>query len=234
MTTAWVRPYMKLTEFLGAVLGPDYEVVLHDLGNEDKSIIAIANGHVSGRTIGAPLTSMALQTIVNHSHDTPDFRLNYVGVAGDKLLRSSTLYVKDEAGALVGLLCINFDDSRYRDISDRLLKLRHPDVFVETNFVFNAEMSAPRPRPGSGDSESLHSSLPEVTDYLLTEALARRGGDRRLTHRDKLALVEALDARGVFLMKGAVRHVADRLGVSQTTVYRYLSQLGDRASPDTD
>lgn len=228
MTPSWMRPYLKLTEFLGAVLGPDYEVVLHDLGHEDKSIIAIANGHVSGRTIGAPLTSMILQAIVNHSHDTPDFRLNYVGLAGDKLLRCSTLFIRDEAGALVGLMCVNFDDSRYRELSDRLLKLRHPDIFVETNFVFNDELSATVANPTAAGRESLHATLPDVTDYLLTEALTRRAGNR-LSHRDKLALVEALDAKGVFLMKGAVRHVAERLGVSQTTVYRYLAQVGDKA-----
>lgn len=55
-----LQQYMKLTEFLGLTLGPDYEVALHDLTNKDRSIIAIANNHISGREIGAPLTNMAL------------------------------------------------------------------------------------------------------------------------------------------------------------------------------
>ena len=56
--------YMKLVEFLGVVLGPSYEIVLYDLRREDKSIIAIANGHISGRSVGAPLTESALRSIV--------------------------------------------------------------------------------------------------------------------------------------------------------------------------
>ena len=44
-----LQQYMKLTEFLGLTLGPDYEVALHDLTNKDRSIIAIANNHISGR-----------------------------------------------------------------------------------------------------------------------------------------------------------------------------------------
>ncbi len=227
MPGGWIQRYMKLTEFLGSVLGPDYEVVLHDLGDADKSIIAIANGHVSGRTIGAPLTSVALQSIINHSYETQDYRLNYVGVAGTKLLRSSTFFVKDEEGRLVGMLCINFDDSRYRELSDRILKLRHPDIFVETNFAYNEEAAAVRATPPSADSsENFPNSLTELTDHLLDEELqTREANGERLSHRDKLALVEILNAKGIFMMKGAVKYVAEKLGCSQTTIYRYLNRM---------
>jgi predicted transcriptional regulator YheO len=227
MPGSWIQRYMKLTEFLGSVLGPDYEVVLHDLSDANKSIIAIANGHVSGRTIGAPLTSVALQSIINHSYETQDYRLNYVGVAGSKLLRSSTFFVKDEEGRLVGMLCINFDDSRYRELSDRILKLRHPDIFVETNFAYNEEAAAVQATPPPAEvSESFPNSLTELTDHLLDEELrAREAGGERLSHRDKLALVEILNAKGIFMMKGAVKYVADKLGCSQTTIYRYLNRM---------
>ena len=49
--------YKTTVKFLGSVLGPDYEVVLQDLSNINHSVIAIENGHISGRTIGSPLTS---------------------------------------------------------------------------------------------------------------------------------------------------------------------------------
>ena len=188
MAGGWIQRYMKLTEFLGSVLGPDYEVVLHDLGDADKSIIAIANGHVSGRTIGAPLTSVALQSIINHSYETQDYRLNYVGVAGTKLLRSSTFFVKDEEGRLVGMLCINFDDSRYRELSDRILKLRHPDVFVETNFAYNEEAAAVQATPPSAESsESFPNSLTELTDHLLDEELRFARGEWRAAQPSRQA-----------------------------------------------
>ena len=40
-----LQHYIKLTEFLGKALGPDYEVALHDLTRKDRSIIAIANNY---------------------------------------------------------------------------------------------------------------------------------------------------------------------------------------------
>ena len=35
-----LQHYIKLTEFLGRTLGPDYEIVLHSLEDKEKSIIA--------------------------------------------------------------------------------------------------------------------------------------------------------------------------------------------------
>ena len=47
-----MKEYCELVGFLGKVLGQDYEIILHDLSNMDHSVIAVANGHVSGRKIG--------------------------------------------------------------------------------------------------------------------------------------------------------------------------------------
>ena len=55
--------YTTTVKFLGSVLGPDYEVVLQDLSNINHSVIAIENGHISGRTIGSPLTSAVFQML---------------------------------------------------------------------------------------------------------------------------------------------------------------------------
>ena len=125
-----LQHYIKLTEFLGKALGPDYEVALHDLTRKDRSIIAIANNYISGREVGAPLTNMALSILRDKSYEHTDYHLHYYSInVNGKDLRSSTFFIKDN-GKLIGLLCINFDDSRYRDVCDRILSLCHPDLFV--------------------------------------------------------------------------------------------------------
>ena len=74
MANPLLQHYIKLTEFLGQALGPDYEVALHDLTDKNRSIIAIANNHVSGREIGAPLTNVALKILMDRSYETQDYR----------------------------------------------------------------------------------------------------------------------------------------------------------------
>ena len=98
--------------------------------SQRKQIIAIANSHISGRKLGAPLTNMALSILRDKSYERMDYHLHYYSInVNGKDLRSSTFFIKDN-GKLIGLLCINFDDSRYRAISDHILKLCHPDLFV--------------------------------------------------------------------------------------------------------
>lgn len=228
MSHSMTQHYIKLTEFLGTALGPDYEVAFHDVSDHNSSIIAIANGHISGRTIGAPLTDMAKQTILDKSYEHSEYRINYSGIAVENgtMLRSSTFYIKDEAGKLVGLLCINFDDSRYRDLSDRLLKLRHPDSFVETNFVYNKERARPEGIPDVA-VESFHESVSAVTENAIAQVLAQSGVPvDRLTLDEKMGIISILNEKGVFLMKNAVKQVAQQLHCSQASVYRYIGNLG--------
>ena len=48
------RQYTVLVDFLGHILGPDYEVALHELKDDSNEIIAIANGELTGRHLGLP------------------------------------------------------------------------------------------------------------------------------------------------------------------------------------
>ena len=225
MANPLLQHYIKLTEFLGQALGPDYEVALHDLTDKNRSIIAIANNHVSGREIGAPLTNVALKILMDKSYETEDYRLHYAGVsAAGKTLRSSTLFIKHN-GKLIGLLCINFDDSRYHAVSVDLLRLCHPDRFVETTFQSeNTPATIPhKPVPGE---EIYHNSIDAVAAEALGRELARLGVTAdRLTPEERVQIIAVLEQGGIFLLKGAVKDVAAALRCSPASVYRYLSQL---------
>lgn len=218
-----LQQYVKLTEFLGHTLGPSYEVALHDLTNKERSIIAIANNHVSGREVGAPLTNMALSILKDKSYETSDYRLNYYGVSvNGKDLRSSTLFIKDN-GRLVGMLCINFDDSLYRAVSNQIMGLCHPDIFVEGLLSqFTAE-AAPAVRIAP---EKFGNSAEAVASDAVSRELEHLGVTaERLTSEERLQIITTLEANGIFLLKGAVKDVAAGLHCSQASVYRYLSQI---------
>lgn len=216
-----LQHYIKLTEFLGYALGPDYEVALHDLTDKDRSIVAIANNHVSGREVGAPLTNVALRILRDKSYENQDYILHYLGVSSTgKSLRSSTMFIKED-GKLIGMLCINFDDSRFQAVSDALLRLCHPDHFVDTNFQVD-ETVADRFVP----TERFHNSIHGVASEAVLRELDRRSITAdRLNSEERIQIISALDSEGIFLLKGAVKDVADALECSQASVYRYLSLI---------
>ena len=225
MANPLLQHYIKLTEFLGQALGPDYEVALHDMTDKNRSIVAIANNHISGREIGAPLTNVALKILMDKSYETQDYRLHYCGLSAEgKTLRSSTMFIKHNS-KLVGMLCINFDDSRYRAISDHILKLCHPDLFVTDVLA--------QPLPESEDDMSARSSPEKFrnsADAVALDAINReleRMGvtPEQLTPEKRLQVIAALEAGGLFLLKGAVKSAAGSLHCSPASVYRYITQI---------
>lgn len=202
-------------------MGPDYEITMHDLTGKSNSIVAITHGHISGRTLGAPLTVKALEMLAEKQYEKHDYVINYIGLSNSgKKLRSSSLFIKDAEGKPIGMLCINFDDTRYSDVASNVLKLCHPNEFVERKIAVLHE--SPREED---HSERFPNSIIAVTESVINEVVTKIGVTvERLTPDEKMEVIEALKQKGVFLLKGAVSHVASVLQSSEASIYRYLSK----------
>ena len=218
------KKYSLVVEFLGMALGPDYEVVLHDTEDHINSIIAIANGHVSQRQVGGPLTNFGLEVISDESFREMDFKVNYNGISKDhRILRSSTMFIKDDDKNIVGMLCINFDDRRYKELSTDILKLCHPDRLVEINSSYDSMDTLVK-----NAGETFYDSVSEEADNVIKNYLAEhKTVIERLTQDDRLNIVEILNQKNIFRLKGAVREAAKQLGCSEPTVYRYLNKINN-------
>lgn len=219
--------YKKLTEFLGAALGPHYEAALHDLTDKSRSIIALANGHISGRTLGAPLSDEALQFLLDKSSEQADCLLHYHGVsAKGKALRCSTLFIKDKEKRLIGLLSLYFDDTGHREMSEKILSLCHPDSFLQ------ADAPPIAPALSGAAPQALHGA-DTVAANAAARALSSLGvAAGRLTPAERTKIIASLDADGVFLRKGAVKAVAQALLCSPASIYRYLTQAKQHSDKD--
>ena len=223
-TQLLLQNFVTLTDFLGRALGPDYEVALHDLTDERQTLIAIANNHVSGRSLGSPLTDLALKLIEDYPYDTADYRLNYRGLsASGKILRCSTMFIKNDIGELIGLLCINFDNSRYQELSEKLLGLCHPDVFIETNFLFDQQrVSSIAEATDVEHFVNAESASPAAMVHKVKRELGITSDT--LLPKEKSAVIAELKRRGVFNIKSAVKDVAEQLDLSPASIYRHLSK----------
>lgn len=226
MTADLNRRYALLVEFLGHMLGPDYEIALQDLSCKQPAIVAIANGSISGRGIGAPLTNVAMQIIAEKAYLTQNWKLNYRGLsANGKVLRCSTFFIKDERGALVGLLCINFDDSRYRELSEKVFSLCHPDDYAAQNIKISATESM--------EHETFYNNISSATKDAFQEVTSNANiPTDRLTQEEKLEIIKLLDKKGIFMLKGVIPVVAKYLSCSQASIYRYLSKINKEKHSD--
>ena len=127
-----------------------------------------------------------------------------------KALRSSTTFVRDGQGKVIGCLCVNIDQTP-------LVSWRH--------FLENSLFSAP-----SETKETFAAGMTEALNDIVQSVLEGYGGDPgALTKEDKTAVVQQLEERGVFLMKGSVEMVAGILGVTRYTVYNYIDAVRSKA-----
>ncbi|WP_396599278.1 transcriptional regulator [Frigoribacterium sp. R86507] len=224
------EPYLPLMDFFAELLGPRTEVVLHDTSDLSRSIVALTNGHVSGRSVGGPATDLVLKVLQNHEHDDRDYLANYLAESRTGgTFRSSTFFIRDAGGDVVGMLCLNIDDEPLTRARDLLAA-----ITATTGLVKGATLgSGSEAGPGSASSSSsgpVAERLSMNVDELALDGVARivaaQGVEpHRMTPDEKVAAVREIERAGVFLLKGAVAQVAEALHVSEPTVYRYVRQV---------
>ena len=103
----------QIARGIAATFGSNCEVVVHDVtghGN-DSTIVAIENGHVTGRKVGDGASQVALEQALMADAQPPD-RLCYLTKTPDgKILKSSTMFMRGKHGKVTAILGINYDIS---------------------------------------------------------------------------------------------------------------------------
>ncbi len=198
-----------LVKGLSLALGPDCEVVLHDISNSEHTIVAIENGHISGRAVGAPASEYALEMLHHAKESEADrpYICNFLTRTADgKPIRSSTLYLRDQDGNIVGYLCINYDMTR-AEIAKQLAK----------SLTAIDDEEAPE-TPSSLGADILEHNLQLIRNHA-------RKPLHLCSKAENLELIRALDDEGFFLLKGAVESYAKEAGKTKYTIYLYLREV---------
>ncbi|HBA64318.1 MAG TPA: aminotransferase [Lachnospiraceae bacterium] len=195
---------------LSKMLGRRYEVILHDLSHMESSIVAI-EGDVTQRKIGGPATNYLIHLLKKYGDEAPD-SINYRSVLPDgRILRSSTMFIRDDEHHIIGSLCVNQDLTDYIVASKMMQDLC---AFHENT----SEDSEPQ-------EMFLHDINEVVESMVRSELETVQKPVAYMQKEDKLEVVESLENKGIFDVKGAVEYVAERLGVTNFTVYNYLKEV---------
>lgn len=219
------RHYTQIVDFLGHILGPDYEVALHELKDDSNEIIAIAGGDLTGRHLGSPLSNRTLEFVTSRLYETRDYVLRFqtLSASGRKLC-SNTMFIKGKNDELAGLLCINFDVSRYEELSSRVMELCGGAACLTDTEGLPIE-DVPLPDTATDYPKSITGA----TASIVTEVIASYPvAGNRLTQDEKMEIMDNLNRKGVFLLKGAVSYVAKELHSSEASIYRYLGKLNHK------
>lgn len=202
--------YIPVVEGLAKTFGSHCEIVLHDLTDISSSIIAIHNGHISGREIGSPVTNRALKALRTAMVSKEDYDLNYRNdTIKGKQIKSSSIYIKDEHGQVIGSLCVNID-------------MTHLAI---AQSVLSDMLAISDKRESDKTEESFPPTVSDLMEQMVADCLRKTGKPIALMQKEeKIQFIHELDEMGLFLIKGAVQHVADLLDVTKFTIYNYLDK----------
>lgn len=197
---------IRTSDVLVKMFGSNCEVAVHNFNNLEQSLIHLA-GTITGRHIGAPITDLILQELKKKPSEIKDM-VNYKTVSSKGIvMKSSTVFLRDTKGMVIGALCINFNISGLFQLAGEL-----------QNFIKFEEENESK--------ENFYLSVQDVVEGMVNQTLQGFSKVPALLDMDeKIECVKRLEDKGAFLIKGSTEYVANVLGVSKFTIYNYLQKI---------
>jgi predicted transcriptional regulator YheO len=191
---------------IAAQFGSSCEVVVHDVSSKslEHSIVHIENGHVSGRKVGDGGSNVVVEQWMQHD-DLREDHLGYLTKSSNgKVLRSSTMYIRNSRGKVIALLSINFDISALTMVDAALRELVSP-------------------RDNSQAEPEKITNVNDLLDELIQQSVVMVGKPVALMNKeDKVRAIQFLNQNGAFLVTKSGDKVAKYFGISKYTLYSYI------------
>lgn len=199
--------FQQFLNLLEQHMGPRCEIVLHDLTKDyGNTIVAIRNGHISGRKEGDPGGDWGIEVMAGIIKNGDRYNVIFHTKDG-KIIRSSTVFFRSDAGIPIGSMCLNMD------ITD---SVRCEEYLRAFNMCDPAD-AANQP------TTSLFTDVNELLTRMIREAIATVGKEvLEMSKEEKIQVIAYLDRKGAFLITKSSERVCEQLGISKFTLYNYL------------
>jgi predicted transcriptional regulator YheO len=206
--TDMLKTFVPIADAIARVLKPHVEVVIHDLSS--GTIHHIANGMSRRKRGDSSLTELQDVGSLDQPVIGPYRKTNWDG----RKLKSITAVLKDASGHPAGLMCINIDVTMFETLQA-----------ISKDFLRFSDDAA---RPSVLFQNDWREEANEIVGQFLTD----RGTTlSSMAHEERLALIEDLDARGLFDVRNAVPYIAQITKLSRATLYKTLKAVRTEASP---
>ena len=207
-----IKSYFPIADLIAKTFGSQCEVVIHDLTQPKNSIVYIVNSHVTNKEIGDPFNVLIKQVLLSKNFKN-DVTANYKTVTKDgKLVKSSTAFIRNGKNDVIGAICINYNLDKIMDMGDLLID------FVKINDVNIEEIDY---------IENQMDNVLEIAEGMI-EKIISSSQSKLSTKEEKLEILDFMEQKGIFLIKGSIEKVAERLKISKVTVYSYLDEIKRR------
>ena len=206
METRRLETLKQIAAGVAAQFGSNCEVVIHDVsGNRpDHTIVHIENGHVSGRKVGDGASQVVLDQLARQDEQPKDHLCYLTRTPDGKILKSSSLYIRNSRGAVTAIFSINYDVTGLMMMQQQL-----------------GELLSTRDKEQTEPEKIIN--VNDVLDELIQQSVALVGKPAALMNKDdKTKAIQFLNKAGAFLVTKSGDKVAKYFGISKYTLYSYI------------
>ncbi|CDC70222.1 putative uncharacterized protein [Oscillibacter sp. CAG:155] len=191
---------------IAAQFGSNCEVVVHDLSRHpDHSIVAIFNGHVTGRKVGDGASHVVIEQLQSNDPEPKDHLCYLTKTPDGKILKSSTVYIRNSKGKVSAIFSINYDISKLLMVESAVRDL-----------ISTGE------EPQQTEPEKII-NINDLLDDLIEQSVALVGKPVALMNKDdKVKAIRFLNQNGAFLVTKSGDKIAKYFGISKYTLYSYI------------
>ena len=185
----------QLAAGIAAQFGSNCEVVVH-----------FENGDVSGRKVGDGASQVVLDQMATQAEHPRDHLCYLTRTPDGKILKSSSLYIRNSRGAVTAIFSINYDVTGLMMMQQQLGELlstrdkeqTEPEKIINVNNVLNE---------------------------LIEQSVALVGKPVALMNKeDKMRAIGFLSQSGAFLVTKSGDKIAKYFGISKYTLYSYIDK----------
>ena len=199
----------SLAHAISSHYGESCEVVIHDLTENDAadhSIIYIENGHVTGRKIGDGASAVVLEQLSKANDPGAQDHIGYFTKSENgKILKSSTVYIKDENQNVIAIFSINHDITALSVAASSINEI-----------IASKDNSSSEPK-------KITPNVSELLDSLIWESVQLIGKHASLMNKeDKIRAIRYLNDKGALLITKSGDKISKYFGISKFTLYSYI------------
>ena len=199
---------------IAAQFGSNCEVVVHDLSRHpDHSIVEIVNGHVTGRKVGDGASHVVIEQLQTNDPEPKDHLCYLTKTPDGKILKSSTVYIRNSKGKVSAIFSINYDISKLLMVESAvrdLISTGEETQQTEPEKIVN---------------------INDLLDDLIEQSVALVGKQVALMNKDdKVKAIRFLNQNGAFLVTKSGDKIAKYFGISKYTLYSYIDTKQEEKS----
>ena len=196
---------IRTAQALAQTFGNSCETLVHDMSMPGHPLVAIFNAHVSGRTIGSTADIFGGDLGAGNPHDyICQDAINTLAVTNTgRYVKSTTIHYRGEGYHYA--LGVNFDYTGLLPAAATLRELTQTSADLDEHISNQRQLQL---------------------DDVFEECVRTIGVPvARMKKQERMQMVSLLMSKKAFDLQKSVTYVADRLGISRYTVYKYIHEV---------